>query len=254
VARLSGKVALITGGGTGIGRACAEMFAREGARVALAGRRAAPLAEAAAAIAKRGGEALAVECDVTIESEVARAVEAAVARFGRLDAVVNSAGALQWTTAENTTEQDWDRVVDTNLKGTFLVSRAALAALRRAGGGSIINIGSVMGLVAMPERAAYAAAKGGVVMLTKAMALEHAKDRIRVNCICPSVVDTETIRERMARLPDPEAARRARVARIPMGRMGAPEDVAWLAVFLAADESTWLTGAAIPLDGGESAG
>ncbi len=251
--RLAGKTALITGGGTGIGRACAVLFAREGAKVAVAGRRAEPTAAVAAEISGAGGEALAAACDVTKSAEVERAVQSVVARFGRLDVVVNNAGAVLAATAEETSEADWDRLLGVNLKGTFLVSRAVLPELRKAGGGVIINIGSVLGLVGMKQRAAYAAAKGGVTLLTKAMALDHAHEGIRINCICPSLVETELIRELFSVVPDPEAHRRQRIAQIPLGRLGRPEDVAQLALFLASEESSWLTGAALPLDGGLTA-
>jgi meso-butanediol dehydrogenase / (S,S)-butanediol dehydrogenase / diacetyl reductase len=253
VARLAGKVALITGGGTGIGRACALLFAREGAQVGVAGRRAQPLAAVVAEIRDAGGEALAVACDVTQAPEVEQAVRAVAARFGRLDIVVNNAGAGLAATAEETSEADWDRLMAVNLKGTFLVSRAALPELRKAGGGAIVNIGSVAGLVGMKQRVAYTAAKGGVTLLTKALALDHAHEGIRVNCICPSLVETELVRELFSTLPEPEAVRRQRIAQIPLGRIGRPEDVAQFAVFLASDESSWVTGAALPLDGGVTA-
>ncbi|MFY9583311.1 MAG: SDR family NAD(P)-dependent oxidoreductase [Candidatus Acidiferrales bacterium] len=251
--RLAGKTALITGGGTGIGRACAALFAREGAKVAVAGRRAEPLAAVAAELSGAGDQAFAVVCDVTQSAEVERAVQSVVARFGRLDVAVNNAGAVLAATAEETSEADWDRLLGVNLKGTFLVSRAVLPELRKAGGGVIINIGSVLGLVGMKQRAAYAAAKGGVTLLTKAMALDHAHEGIRINCICPSLVETELIRELFSVVPDPEAHRRQRIAQIPLGRLGRPEDVAQLALFLASEESSWLTGAALPLDGGLTA-
>ncbi len=145
-------------------------------------------------------------------------------------------------------------LIDTNLKGTFLVSRAALEYLRRAGGGSIINIGSVYGVVGSKQRAAYAASKGGVTMLTRAMAMDHAQENIRVNCICPSLVETEMARQLFANAPNPEEARRQRVSTIPMGRTGTPQEIAHLAAYLASDESAWVTGAALPIDGGEAAG
>ena len=251
--RLVGKTALITGGGTGIGRACALLFAREGARVAVAARRAEPLADVAAQVTAAGGEALALACDVTKSEQVEQTIQAVVSRFGGLDVVVNNAGAVIVATAEETSEVAWDQLMDANLKGTFLVSRAALPELRRAGGGSIINIGSVVGLVGMKKRAAYCAAKGGVAMLTKAMALDHAHENIRINCICPALVETALVSQLMGRQTDPAAYRRQRAEQIPLGRLGRPEDVAQLAVFLASDESSWMTGAALPLDGGLSA-
>ena len=251
--RLAGKTALITGGGTGIGRACALLFAREGARVALVGRRAEPLSAVAAEIYNAGGEALAVACDVTKANDVERAIQNTVARFGRLDVVVNNAGTVVPGTAEETSEAHWDRMVNVNLKGTFLVSRAALGELRKQGGGSIINIGSVLGLVGMKHRVAYAAAKGGVTQLTKAMALDHAHEKIRVNCICPAIIDTPLIDQLASRQPDPDTFRRTRAEQIPLGRVGQPDDVAHLALFLASDESSWMTGVALPLDGGFTA-
>ncbi len=252
-ARLADKVALITGAGTGIGRACAELFAREGARVALAGRRREPLQATAAAIQAGGAESLVVQCDVSKAKEVEQAIAATVERFGRLDVVVNNAGALHVATAAETSEEDWDRLMDVNLKGPFLVSREAVKQMRRTGGGAIVNIGSVLGLVAMPKRAAYAASKGGLVLLTKAMAIDHAAEGIRVNCICPAIVETELVAGLFANQPDPEAARRARTQAIPLGHFGQPIDVALLALFLASDESAWMTGAAIPVDGGLTA-
>ncbi len=166
---------------------------------------------------------------------------------------VNNAGALFVGTADETSDADWNRLLAVNLTGTFFVSRAALPELRKSGGGSIVNIGSVLGLVGMKQRAAYAASKGGVTMLTKAMALDHARENIRVNCICPAIVETELVSDMFRKMPDPEAARRTRTEQIPLGRMGRPEDVAQLALYLASDESGWLTGAALPLDGGLTA-
>jgi NAD(P)-dependent dehydrogenase (short-subunit alcohol dehydrogenase family) len=251
--RLEGKAALITGAGSGIGRACAQMFAGEGARVALAGRRRKPLDAVAKEIAAAGGDAMAVSCDVSQRASVEAAVAAVAKRFGRLDIVVNNAGALLVATVVGTSDEDWNRILGVNLTGTFLVSRAALPELRKSGGGSIINIGSVLGLVGMKQRAAYAASKGGVTMLTKAMALDHADEGVRVNCICPAIVETELVSQLFAKQPDPNALRRERAGQIPLGRMGRPEDVAYLALFLASEESAWLTGAALPLDGGLTA-
>jgi len=254
VTRLSGKVALITGGGTGIGRACALRFASEGAKVAIVGRRKELLSKTQREIQDSGGVAFAMECDVTESGQVNHAVGTVAEKFGALNMVVNSAGVMKPGTAEETSDADWSWILSVNLTGTFLVSRAALAPMRASGGGSIINISSVYGLVGMPRRAAYAASKGGVTLLTKAMALDHVREKIRVNCICPALVETEIARELFAAAPDPAAAKQARVSLIPAGRAGTPEEIAALAAYLASDESAWVTGAALPIDGGQSAG
>jgi len=252
--RLAGKVALITGGGSGIGRACALEFARQGAKVAILGRRADQLSTVVNEIDKEGGVAHSVRCDVTNVAQVEHAVRSVVEHFNRLDVVVNNAGAMFTGNAEQTSEAHWDLLIDTNLKGTFLISRASLRFLRRAGGGSIINMGLVYGLVGSKQRAAYAASKGGVTMLTRAMALDHAQEGIRVNCICPSLVESDMGANLFANAPNPEEARRQRIGLIPIGRAGTPEEIAHLAVYLASDESTWVTGATLPIDGGQSAG
>jgi NAD(P)-dependent dehydrogenase (short-subunit alcohol dehydrogenase family) len=253
VTRLRGETALVTGGGTGIGRAIALAFAREGANVAVAGRRLDKLERVVGEIELEGGKALAVTCDVTNAKDAARAVAETVARFSRLSILVNSAGTLHVSSIETIPEEEWDRVMLVNVKGPFLMSRAALPELRRAGGGTIVNIGSILGLIGAKERAAYCASKGGVTMLTKAMALDHAHENIRVNCICPAIVETDLVRGLFDAAADGEALRRARASLIPLGRMGKPEDVAEMAVFLASRESSWMTGAAVPLDGGLSA-
>jgi NAD(P)-dependent dehydrogenase (short-subunit alcohol dehydrogenase family) len=254
VTRLASKVAFITGAGSGIGRACAELFAQQGAKVVLSGRRAEPLAAAVKQITEAGGDAISVLCDVTDSAQITRALQSAVDKFGSLTTIVNNAGVLFRGNAEQTPEAAWDELIDINLKGTFLVSRAALEFLRCASGGSIINIGSVYGIVGSKQRAAYAASKGGVTMLTRAMAMDHAHENIRVNCICPSLVETEMARQLFANAPNPEEARRQRVSSIPMGRTGTPQEIAYLAAYLASDESAWVTGAALPIDGGEAAG
>jgi NAD(P)-dependent dehydrogenase (short-subunit alcohol dehydrogenase family) len=253
VTRLAGKIAVITGGGSGIGRAIALAFGREGAKVAVFGRTQTTLDAVVKELAGMGAEGLAVVCDVTCMSEILSAVETAEKAFGPVNVLVNNAGVLSVSTAESITEDDWDRVIATNLKGPFLMSRAVLAAFRRAGHGSIVNIGSVLGLIAMKDRAAYCASKGGLTLLTKAMALDHAHEKIRVNCICPAIVETELVKGLFDEAEQGRKAREARIATLPMGRFGTPKDVAELAVFLASDESSWMTGAAIPVDGGLTA-
>jgi len=253
VTRLSGKVALITGGGTGIGRAIALAFAREGASVAVAGRRLEKLRQVINEVHKQDGAGLAMECDVARARDVERAVKGTVERFGRVNVLVNNSGTLHVSTVEGISEEEWDRVMTVNVKGPFLMSRAVLPEFRKCGGGVIVNLGSVLGLVAVKDRAAYCASKGGVTMLTKAMALDHAHENIRVNCICPSIVETELVKGVFDQSEQGQALRKARLATIPLGRIGQPADVAEMAVFLASEESSWLTGTAIPLDGGVTA-
>jgi NAD(P)-dependent dehydrogenase (short-subunit alcohol dehydrogenase family) len=253
VTRLAGKTAVITGGGTGIGQAIAVAFAQEGARVAVAGRRKEKLQETLAQLKQTGCEAIAVECDVTKAADTERLVKATEDRFGNVNILINNAGALSVSTVETISEEDWDRLMATNVKGPFLMSRAVLPAMRRAGGGSIVNIGSVLGIAAVRDRAAYCASKGGVAMLTKAMALDHAPDKIRVNCVCPSIVESDMTQMFFAETEVARKARESRLASIPLGRFGKPNDIAGIVVFLASDESSWMTGAVIPVDGGVTA-
>ena len=251
--RVAGKAAIVTGAGTGIGRAIALALAREGAKVAVAGRRREKLGEVAQAIRQAGGEALVTVCDVSSEADSYRAVKDAEEAFGLVNVLVNNAGALSVSTVESISVEEWDRLMATNLKGPFLMSRAVLPAMRQAGGGAIVNVGSVLGLVAMKDRAAYCASKGGVTMLTKAMALDHAQEKIRVNCICPAIVETDLIRELFSKSEEGRRARDIRLATLPLGKFGKPDDIAELAVFLASEESSWMTGTAIPVDGGLTA-
>jgi NAD(P)-dependent dehydrogenase (short-subunit alcohol dehydrogenase family) len=253
VTRLKEKSAIVTGGGTGIGRAIALALAREGAKVAVLGRRPEPLNKVVTEMAEFGAHGLAIACDVTRSEDAQKAVAEVGQAFGHLNVLVNNAGALSVSTVETISETDWDRVIETNLKGPFLFSRAVLPAFRRAGGGTIINIGSVLGLVAMKDRAAYCASKGGLTLLTKAMALDHAHENIRVNCICPAIVETELVKDLYTQNEQGRKARDARIGTLPLGRFGKPQDVAELAVFLASDQSSWMTGTAIPVDGGLSA-
>jgi NAD(P)-dependent dehydrogenase (short-subunit alcohol dehydrogenase family) len=187
----------------------------------------------------------------------ARAVQSAIAtvlrQFNGLNIVVNNAGAIVVGSVEETSDKDWNLVMATNLTGAFFVSRAAIPALRQAGGGSIVNIGSYLGIAGRRQRAAYCAAKAGVIGLTRAMALDHAQDKIRVNCICPAMIETEMATLSLSKAADPEAARKQRIAEIPLARLGKPEDVALMAVYLASDESSWVTGVSLPLDGGQTA-
>lgn len=253
VTRLRGKTAIVTGGGTGIGRAIALTLGREGARVAVLGRRREPLQEVVGEMEQGGAKGKVIVCDVTRAEEIREAVAETERAFGAVQVLVNNAGRLSVSTVESVSEEEWDQVMETNVKGPFLMSRAVLPLMRKAGGGSIVNIGSVLGLVAMKDRAPYCASKGGVTMLTRAMALDHAHENIRVNCICPSIVETELVKGLFADTEEGQRLRESRIGTLPLGRFGKPQDVAELAVFLASDESSWLTGTAIPLDGGLTA-
>lgn len=244
--RLRNKVAIITGGGSGIGKAIAVGFVREGAKVVIAGRNGKKLERAAAEI---GGECLAISADVSSAADVQKLVSAAIERFQRINILVNNAAVLLPGTAESISEEDFDQTFDINVRGLWLMSRAVLPHMRGASGGSIINIASVLSLLGARNRVAYAASKGAVMAMTKAMALDHAAENIRVNCIAPGIVETEMV----ARFSTDENARKQRIAMHPMGRFGQPREIASAAVFLASDESGWTTGSVLTVDGGYSA-
>ena len=246
-ATLDGKVILLTGAGTGIGRACALAFAQEGASLTLVGRR----KEKLEAVAKECvGSPLIVPADLAKKTEVDRAITETITRFGRLDVLVNNAGILFPGTVEEITEAQWDQTFQLNVKSVWQLSRAALPHFRKTGGGVIINVASVLGINGARKRASYAPSKGAVVLLTKCMAIDHGHENIRVNAICPSFVETHLTAAVIAGAPDPEAVRRERIGVHPIGRLGRPEDIAGLAIFLASDAASWVTGAIYPVDGG----
>jgi meso-butanediol dehydrogenase / (S,S)-butanediol dehydrogenase / diacetyl reductase len=247
VSRLNNKIALVTGAGTGIGRAIALAFAREGAKLALVGRRKGPLE----AVAKEaGGSPLVLAADLSQQGDIDRILGETSKHFGGLNVLVNNAGILHIGTAEQTTEEQWDETFSINVRGLWLLSRSVLPHLRKTGGGSISNIASVLGINGARNRASYAPSKGAVILLTKCKAVDHGHENIRVNAICPAFVETDLTAEVMRKASDPAAVRRERISVHPARRLGQPEDMAGMAVYLASDESAWVTGAALPVDGG----
>ena len=253
--RLAGKVALITGAGSGIGRASAELFAAEGAAVAVVDLRADAAQETVEKIGADGGRALALAADVTDAAAIEAAVSRTVEGLGRLDVVYNNAGIGSAGSVADAAEDDWDRCLAINAKGTFLTSRAAIPHLEASGAGAIINQGSVAALVGVANFAAYCAAKGAVVALTRSMAVDLAPRGIRVNVICPGTVFTPLMEPMLTARGGGDMAKglAMTVAKYPVGRLGSPEDIARVALFLAGDEAAFVTGATFTADGGMTA-
>ena len=250
--KLSGKVAVITGAGSGIGRAAAELFAREGAEVALVDLNAQAAAAAAGQITEAGGRALAVGADVADAAQVDLAFRQISDEFGRIDVLYNNAGVNSAGSVVDATDEDWDRCFAVNAKGTFLCSRAAGRLMVAAGGGSIVNQGSVAAVVGIANFASYCASKGAVVALTRSMSVDLAPRNVRVNVICPGTVYTPLM-EPMLRARgngDLAAGLAMTTAKYPIGRLGTPAEIAAVALFLASDDSSFLTGSVITADGG----
>lgn len=249
------RVALISGGNSGIGRATAVLFAKEGARVSIVARDETRGSQTLEEIAKSGGQAIFLACDIRKAGDCQKAVERTIEAFGRLDILVNNAGVIYpGKTVVDTTEEEWDRTMEVNVKGAYLMSRYAIPWMVKNGGGVIINTASVWGLVGGKGAAAYCASKGAMVLLTKAMALDHASQNIRVNCICPGSVDTPMLRQEMEELGGVEKLRPVFESKHPLGRICTPEEVAKAALYLASDDSTFVTGCSLVIDGGRTAG
>lgn len=250
---LVGRVAIVTGAASGIGRATAELFGREGAQVVLADVDSMP-GEAAAREIAAHGQAVFERADVTRAADAQRLVERARREFGALHILVNSAGVMRRATVVELEESDWDRVLAVNVKSVFLLSKHAIPVMAASGGGSIINVASGWGLAGGPRAAAYCASKGAVVLLTKAMAIDHGPENIRVNCVCPGDTDTPMLRSEALQLEEPDGEFLAAAARRPLGRVGTPQEIAQAILFLAGAASSFMTGAALVVDGGGLAG
>ena len=252
--RLAGKNAVVTGAASGIGRETALRFAAEGAAVVCADRDADGADAVAAEIAAAGGVALGIDADITSEGAVARLVEASLASCGRIDVLVNNAGVTILGGVAELTEADWQREIDINLSGAWRVSKAFWPHFAETGGGVILSTASIAGVIAAPQDAAYVASKAGLIMLTRCMALDGAGAGIRANCICPGFVDTPMFGGFLTAQPDPACALARAAGRTPLGRIGTPRDIADGFVYLASDDARWMTGTALVIDGGLTAG
>ncbi len=246
--RLQGKVAIVTGAGTGIGRAISFLFAREGAKVAVTDIDVGAAEATVAEIVETGGSALAIEADVTEAAGVENMMRATVATYGHLDVLINNAGVGTDGDVVELTEEQWQRILDVNLKGVFLCCKYAIPAMKKSGGGSIVNIASTAAFVGGSVSCVYPASKAGVVALSKSTALRYAHNNIRVNCVCPGHVDTALTYT----LKDPEV-KAALIRKYPLGRLGAPEEIANAVLFIASDEASFITGTELIVDGGYTA-
>jgi len=251
--RLKDKVCIVTGGGSGIGRASCLLFAREGARLVVADKRKAAADAVATECVATGAEAIAVEVDVSQAADAERMISRTLDAFGRLDVLVNNAGYGIAGTVLDTDERAWDDLMAVNVRGVFLCSKFAIPAMRANGGGTIVNTASVVAAVGIRNRAAYCASKGAVAALTRAIAIDHVADGIRCNAVAPGTIDTPYFDEILRKSPDPEAVRKGLEARQLLGRLGTPEEIAAGILFLASDESRFATGTILTIDGGMTA-
>ena len=251
---LQSKVAIVTGAASGIGRATALLFAREGASVVAVDLKETGGKQLADEIRASGGRAKFVHADVSRSDDCQRVVDSAVAEFGGIDILFNNAGIIRRATVLDLSEEDWDRVIDVNVKSVFLMSHFVVPIMVRAGGGSIINTASGWGLAGGAKAAVYCASKGAIVLMTKAMAVDHGPQNIRVNCICPGDTDTGMLRNEARQLGENENQFLTESARRPLGRIGTPDEIAKAVLYLASNASSFVTGTALVVDGGGLAG
>lgn len=250
MSRLEGKVAWISGATSGIGEGTARLFSREGAKVAVVGRRMALSRRMASELKASGGQALPLACDVSDEAQVRDSIRQTVKHFGRLDIIVNNAGMVQIKPLHQCTERDWNRVMDVNVKSMFFAVKHAIPHLRKAGRGCIVNVGSISSFVGQALTPVYTCTKHAVVGLTKSIALDYAADGMRCNCVCPGITDTPMLREHLNAQPDPDRALAARLRRVPLGVALTPDDVARTILFLSCEDSSGITGASLIIDAG----
>lgn len=248
--RFVNKVVLITGAGVGIGRAAAIKFAKEGAKVAINSLTPANGLETLRIVKETGAEGIYVQGDVSISLDARRIVEQTINTFGRIDVLVNNAGIVLPGRVDNMSEEDWDKTMSVNLKGIFLVSKYAIPEMRKIGGGVIVHTSSAVAIKGVRDRGAYAASKGGVLALTKAMAADYMEDNIRVNCVCPGTTYTPSLERRLQAFSDPEKARVDFISRQPMKRFGKDEEIAEAILFAASDDAAFMNGSSITIDGG----
>jgi NAD(P)-dependent dehydrogenase (short-subunit alcohol dehydrogenase family) len=251
--RLKDKVAIITGGTSGIGEATAVLFAREGAKLAITGRNQQRGNTVVDRIKQHGGEAVFIQADVASAADCRRCVDETLRTFGRLDILFNNAGVFYPQTAIECSEREWDEQIDVNLKGTFLMSKFALPSMIAQGRGVIVNNSSGWGIVGGDHAVAYCASKGGVVLMTKAMAVDHGRQGVRVNCICPGDVETPMLPADAKMRGQAWDKYLAGCSERPLGRIGTPDEIAKAVLFLASDDSSFMTGAALVVDGGGTA-